>query len=76
MPELIATRAYRYGGRALQPGDPFEASSRDARLLKAIRKAKAAPEVVASDEEPSGDEAAQVSRGRGRYQRRDMRAED
>jgi hypothetical protein len=37
--DLVATRGYRYGGRALQAGDRFQASSRDARLLKAIRKA-------------------------------------
>ncbi|ACL58958.1 hypothetical protein [Methylobacterium nodulans] len=38
--DLIATTAMRYGGRALQPGESFRASRRDARTLAAIGKAK------------------------------------
>jgi hypothetical protein len=43
--DLIATKAMRYGGRALTAGEPFQASRRDARTLSAIRKAEPAPEV-------------------------------
>lgn len=43
--DLIATKAMRYGGRALTVGEPFQASRRDARTLGAIGKAEAAPEV-------------------------------
>jgi hypothetical protein len=43
MIDLIATKAMRYGGKALVPGDSFQASSRNAKLLKAIRKADDAP---------------------------------
>lgn len=48
MPQLIATKRFRYGTRHLEADDLFEASSRDARVLKAIGKAKDAesqPEV-------------------------------
>jgi hypothetical protein len=37
--KLAATKRMRYGGRSLQPGDAFEATNRDARILKAIGKA-------------------------------------
>lgn len=48
--KLIATKDLRYGGRSLVAGDPFDAASeRDARLLKAIRKAANAPEVDPDD---------------------------
>ena len=40
---LIATRAYRYGGRALQPGDAFEANGDWGRAFRAIGYAKDAP---------------------------------
>ena len=76
MPDLIAKRAYRYGGRALQPGDAFEASPRYARILKAIRKAEDAPLIPIGDDEGAEEGAAPAGRGRGRYQRRDLRAED
>lgn len=41
--KLTATKALRYAGRSLVAGDDFEASAKDARLLKAIGKAKDAP---------------------------------
>jgi hypothetical protein len=37
--KLAAKIRLRYGGRSLQPGDAFEASTSDARILKAIGKA-------------------------------------
>lgn len=40
MPALIATKELRYGDRTVHPGEPFDASEKDARLLKAIGKAK------------------------------------
>lgn len=40
MPNLEATRTVRYGGKDRQPGDQFEASDKDAKILKAIGKAK------------------------------------
>lgn len=38
--KLKATKPFRYASRALAVGDQFEATSRDARLLTAIRKAE------------------------------------
>lgn len=37
--KLTATQSLRYGGKDLQPGDDFETSDRDGKILKAIRKA-------------------------------------
>lgn len=45
MPDLIATRAMTYATRALQAGDPFQASNQHARILIAIKKARPAVEV-------------------------------
>ncbi|NLS07616.1 hypothetical protein HGP14_30600 [Rhizobium sp. P32RR-XVIII] len=41
--DLIATRRMTYGTRRLLPGDKFTASNANARVLIAVRKAKAAP---------------------------------
>lgn len=41
--DLVATKAFRYGGRALTVGDSFEARGRDARILTAIGKASEVP---------------------------------
>lgn len=38
--KLTAAKSMRYNGKALEPGDPFEAvNERDFRILKAIKKA-------------------------------------
>jgi hypothetical protein len=42
MPDLIATKPFPYAGKNRNVGDRFEAKSRDARLLIAIRKARLA----------------------------------
>src|SRR5690606_20235274 len=44
--KLIAKKGFRYAGRSLVPGDEFEASAKDARLLKAIKRASDLPESV------------------------------
>ncbi|MGY6251604.1 DUF7210 family protein [Bosea thiooxidans] len=44
--KLIATKPLLYAGQSLNVGDEFEASEKDAKLLKAIRKAEDAPEVA------------------------------
>lgn len=41
--KLIALKPLRYAGKSLLSGDEFEASAKDAKLLKAIRKAADAP---------------------------------
>ena len=63
MPQLIAKAAFPYAGRSLQPGDRFEATEKDANLLKMVKRAEDAD---ASPDEPR----------RRRYQRRDMVAGD
>jgi hypothetical protein len=39
MMQLKALKPFRYARRALRPGDVFEATSKDGRLLKAVRRA-------------------------------------
>ncbi len=46
--DLIAKKAFSYRTRRLQPGDPFEAPEREARLLIGIKRAEAAT-VTAQD---------------------------
>jgi hypothetical protein len=52
MARLIATKPMTYATRRLQAGDAFDAPARDARVLLAIRKAKAAGEAAPSPEAP------------------------
>lgn len=40
---LVALKNFSYSTRALKAGDTFEASTKDARLLRAIKKAEDAP---------------------------------
>lgn len=62
MPLLIAQAAFRYATKPLQPGDEFEASEKDARILKLAQRAR--------DAKPE-----EGKRGGRRYQRRDLLAE-
>ncbi len=62
MPLLIAESEFRYATKPLKVGDEFEASEKDAKVLKLAKRAR--------DPRP-GDR----KRGGGRYQRRDMVAE-
>lgn len=79
MPTLTATKALRYAGRSLVAGDDFEASDKDARLLKAIGKAVDAAAAthefagMAFDPHASGHER----QGRkGNYRTRRLKAGD
>lgn len=74
MPRLQAIREVRYAGVTYLAGDTFDASDKDAKLLKAIKKAVAAaeePAVEIPKEEPPAPNFEA-----GHYRRRDMRAED
>ena len=73
MPKMIAKSVFEYDRRRLQRGEPFEASSRDARVLALIGRARyaedeevAAPPPVAATVEP---------KARRSYRRRDLQAE-
>lgn len=68
MPRLVAKQKFTYATRVLQPGDAFEASDEDARLLCGFDKAEPARSISAETSEPE-------ERKTGRYRRRDMRAE-
>jgi hypothetical protein len=61
MPQLIAEADFTYATKPLKVGDEFEASVKDANILKLAKRAR--------DPKP-GDR-----RRSGRYQRRDMVAE-
>lgn len=61
MPLLIAEASFRYATRPLKPGDEFEASEKDANILKLARRAR--------------DAKAEEPKRTRRYQRRDMVAE-
>jgi hypothetical protein len=52
MPKLQATRELRYAGKTLQPGDIFDASEKDAKVLKQIKKAADAPVVPRATQKP------------------------
>lgn len=49
MVQLFAVTRVRYGRRDVQPGEPFEASDKDAKVLVAVRKATRAPASAPSD---------------------------
>lgn len=68
--KLIATKPLLYAGQSLNVGDEFEASEKDAKLLKAIRKAEDAPEKAVAESEP---EPALAKRT---YKTRRMKADD
>jgi len=53
MQKLIATRPFTYATRQLVPGDIFDARSADARVLLAIKKAKAVRDPVKLDQPPA-----------------------
>lgn len=83
MPELKALRELRYGGKTIFPGEGFEASEKEAKLLKAIGKAtdgevanKTDLPKAATAPEPAPEPDPVPLQDAGHYQRRDMRAED
>lgn len=54
MPKLIATREFSYATRMLKPGQSFEATPNDARLLIAVKRATAVREPSKIDPPPAG----------------------
>lgn len=87
MQTLIALRPFRYGTRKLRAMDTFEAPEALARLFVKVGRAghppayqskeqtpeQAAPVAVAQVKRPRGRPKGS---GKGKYSRRDMRAED
>lgn len=70
--ELIAKKSLRYAGQSLEVGDKFEASEKDARLLKAVGRAGEPEEVPSVDVETP---AARTPM-KNKYQTRRMKAAD
>lgn len=62
MPSLIATRDFSYATRRLKAGDSFEVSDRDARILVAIKRARAPrePGVIAPPSRALAGKLAQL----------------
>lgn len=79
--KMKAMKSMRYNGKALAAGDPFEAvTERDARVLRAIRKAEPDDDESVSSEpavkpEPAAKPEPAINQ-KGRYSRRDMRAKN
>lgn len=92
MPKLeVIGRALRYAKVEYKAGETFEASDKDAKVLKAVKRAKdaaaEAPKPVAAPrpavetrvmtpEVPVSSDDGDSSTTRRRYRRNDMRAED
>lgn len=74
MPRLVAVQRFYFSGRNREAGEVFEATEEYGRLLKGWNKARDA--TPADEAAASGAEADEPRTGRGRYKRRDMRAED
>lgn len=79
MPMLKAIREVRYASVTYRPGDTFEASDKDAKILKAVKKAEDANDAPKTVDLPNSvmaakevGEPAPLSQS---YLRRDMRAE-
>jgi hypothetical protein len=80
--KLVATKSFSYAGKRLVKGAKFEASDKDARLLKAVGKAKDAParaekkstspEPQPEKDAPSGETGASHVEKTGEYQTRMM----
>lgn len=69
MPKLIAKAAFTYANRALKEGDEFDATDKDANILKLTKRA-----IVAGEPEGAQLDLAGEAPRRGRYSRRDMRS--
>jgi hypothetical protein len=93
MPKLIVTaKEFRYAGRSMAAGETFDASDKDARLIKATGKAADAPGDLPAPPKPPitraprmrfpqppitpAQEAAKGAEQSNIYERRDMRAKD
>lgn len=55
---LEAVRSLKYGTRRMLPGDVFDATNRDARVLVALGRAQAAKAAMTPPPEPPADPAA------------------
>lgn len=73
--KMKALKSHTYGGRTVHAGEVFHARDKDARLLRALRRAVVHVEDVAADPEPEKSQDAAIAKPRRPYKRRDMKAE-
>jgi hypothetical protein len=73
MVSLIATESYPYAGRSLSAGDAFDASEKDANLLKLLKKAVDAPQpVLRTRTMAPAERSADEPKPKRTYRRRDL----
>lgn len=78
--KLRALVEFNYANRLLSPGDEFDASERDGRVLTAVKRAEIASQstttrALKADDEPAPKKAAKKA-SKSTYNRRDMKAKD
>lgn len=75
--KLTAKASMEYAKRRLRPGDAFDASTRDARVLVLIGKAKYAETEAEADVDAEATEQVVEPRttSRRQYRRRDLQAQ-
>lgn len=78
MPTMVLTKACKVSGARQQPGHRFDVPEKEARLYMALGRAKEVGEAKSLQASQPQPDAAQApsERRQGRYNRRDMRAED
>lgn len=75
MPQLVAKKDLRYSSRDYRAGETFDATDKDADILKAVGHADDAGEKAAPEAAETQDRPAQPQRRGRTYGRRDMAAE-
>ncbi|WP_395066179.1 hypothetical protein [Paraburkholderia silvatlantica] len=74
--KMIATKSFSYAGKSRRPGDEFEVADRDVRVLTAVKRVKPAPPSRPVTRDMAPEQADEGKPRKGRYRRRDVRAED
>ncbi len=72
---MVALKEFRYAGKQLLAGDPFEARERDVKLLRAIKNAHTPDEADTPSDDSEKQETTPEVPAKRTYKRRDMKAE-
>lgn len=73
--KMVALKEFRYAGKQLLAGDPFEARDRDVKLLRAINNARLGDESDADSGNSDRQEKVPEAPAKRTYKRRDLKAE-
>ncbi len=73
--KMFALKEFRYAGKQLFAGDPFEARDRDVKLLRAINNARLGDEPDAGPDSSGKQEKKPEAPVKRTYKRRDLKAE-